>query len=352
MALGSHTTRQFPIVGLLFGLVLSIVLACDDPTGVDATPRPSRVRFLPIAAFEAHDFPYRMGWSPVGATLVFNAGGGLYAFDASRPEVPPWQVLNSGVTYASWSPDGTWVSFKLTTDWRRGLSTLNAIPITGGAPTMLVGPARLGHHVWGASGAIYYWEGESDVRRRVEPPIPVRPGPASLVHFVSVMDPELRAMRPHVLRTLPRESEWILARLDPARFSWVLEEEVFPDGRRFLVRVLDEERQSVYSMVVDAAGDRIVEFTQLDSGEGFSAASVSANGRYVVGYDAVDDGHVILSSKIYLADASNAWRVPIEGTKDGLDTALSRTGLFLAYLDPLDSHVYVGSLAIDYTAGE
>jgi hypothetical protein len=120
----------------------------------------------------------------------------------------------------------------------------------------------------------------------------------------------------------------------------------FSDGLRFLVQVFEPSR--IYSAVVNGDGEVITDFgdTSASSVVGFEATSVSSDGRYVVGYHMVDDGHAISSSRLYLSDATNTWRVPIESAPDGTSVRLSPVGMKVAYIDAFEGVAHVGTLEI------
>jgi len=79
---------------------------------------------------------------------------------------------------------------------------------------------------------------------------------------------------------------------------------------------------------------------------GFAGTSVSSDGEYVVGHKVVDDGDNVLSSKLNLAAVDGSWRVPVSGIAMGLNPQMSATEMFLAYEEPANGVLHVGTLLI------
>jgi hypothetical protein len=52
----------------------------------------------------------------------------------------------------------------------------------------------------------------------------------------------------------------------------------------------------------------------------------------VVGQQTVENGHTILSSKLFLGDAHGRWATEIPGTEGAREPRLSREGMFISYL--------------------
>ncbi|HEV8292909.1 MAG TPA: hypothetical protein VGP94_13335, partial [Tepidisphaeraceae bacterium] len=116
--------------------------------------------------------------------------------------------------------------------------------------------------------------------------------------------------------------------------------EELTDGQRFLIHGPGGYSHPGGGFIVDAKG------SILDSlGWEVAWESVSSDGRYVIGEQTVEDGHAILSSKLFLGDVHGRWRKEIPGSDGALNPHFSREGFFIAY-GQRDS-LKIGRLQID-----
>jgi len=137
----------------------------------------------------------------------------------------------------------------------------------------------------------------------------------------------------------PRE-ERIPALDSLAGSEHVLVYDEFRDGRRFLVHGPGAYTHPGGAFIVNTRG------SILDSlGWDVAWTSVSSDGLFVVGERTVEDGHTILSSKLFLGDVHGRRRMEIPRTDGALDPHFSREGFFVAY-EQGDS-LKIGRLEID-----
>jgi hypothetical protein len=121
-----------------------------------------------------------------------------------------------------------------------------------------------------------------------------------------------------------------------------------PGGRTFLMLVWREDGCG-HTCVVDESGRTLVDFGRACGEGGFSGTSASSGGRFVIGNDEVDTEFAMVREQLYLADATAAWIVPIEGAPMGGHATFSSRDLIFAFEamdDASGGKVYVGRLEI------
>ena len=114
---------------------------------------------------------------------------------------------------------------------------------------------------------------------------------------------------------------------------------------RFLLTILEGD---VHSAVVSTYGVQLTTFPPSSAEGGFSATSFSAKGRYIAGFDSTDDGHVLLSSELQIADAYGRWIAPVANASAAMQPYFASSGLGLAFVDPFTGILHVGHLEISY----
>lgn len=319
-----------------------------------------RARFVPLAEFGAE---WKLltpsvvdPWSPNGRFLALHRLGGpldgLHVFDVTRPAEPPRRVLAQIAPYYTWSPDGGWLLCRVRSDaqWRKGLSSLVAIPVDSGEAVTLVANGDVGlPFLWATNGKIYYWYGDTDQRRELEPPAgwraenPLPHPPRMSMLWIPPTGHEGGTL----LRFAPELQEAAIpGAMDRWRVHFVSPQAAFPDGQRFLVNI-QERGRSAYTAIIDRNGQVLHEFgTSHFAPDGLSGSSVSPDGRYVIGCRGIESGDAITGAPLYLAESGGAWIIPVDGGFHGLWPRFSPKDYFLAFEDPVTGHVHVGTLEV------
>ncbi len=226
-----------------------------------------------------------------------------------------------------WSPDATWIACLVRSmNPRSDRQVLVAAPLNGGKRDTLFDGPRAWPWVWACDGNIHYWD-ELGTRHALPPPKawsaqkPSRLAPRS--EFVWGDSRTPRVFRP----CSGSDEVHRLPAIDSlAGTGYVLVYDEFTDGKRFLIHGPGAYSHPGGGFIVDDQG------TILDSlGWEVSWTSVSSDGQFVVGQLTVDDGHAILSSKLFLGDVHGRWRREIPRTDGALDPHLSREGFFISY---------------------
>jgi len=258
-------------------------------------------------------------WSPRGTLLPIKNSSGLSIFDAGHPDVAPRLILPGPVASAWWSPDGSWLVGEVIE--RRApeevLCWVIAASADGGMRDTLRFGRDLGPCYWGDDGAIYVWTSSpSAARIKLAPPRGWRP-----------------RSRPAHPRPVP-----ILSTLVPALLApYDLCLDVLPDGRHFIAR------SGMSNFVVDDQGE------VTDSlGSTISWNSVSADGRFLIGYHEVDAeaGENIASARLFVGDVHGKWILPIRGARSSVEMRMSRQGSLLAFNDFDSRTLLVGRLDV------
>jgi hypothetical protein len=169
-------------------LALASALACagaavSSPAGAGepaaaATPRASktagapRVRVVDVARFDEWNVLEGDPWSPSGSRLAVESRDRLGIWDAARPAEPPRPILEAEVDEVRWSPDGTWLCCRVrVANATQGRAVrLQFVPAAGGEPEYRIPNAAIGPWFWADDGFVYFWDGQTGERRRVEPP--------------------------------------------------------------------------------------------------------------------------------------------------------------------------------------
>ena len=297
----------------------------------------------------------RDSWSPSGRRLAYESWNGsgydLEVYDAQNPNSPPLLVHSGDFSrIVSWSPDSQWLLCVMQPEADRfsGLWSLVTFPVTTGAtPRVLLSRAAIDWAVWGTDGKIYYWNPTTGQRNRLDPPAgwgASNPGPfPDRPTIIYVWDPVSRTGNVEWFHVLPEEEIRFDYRNPGAEGEIRLVRDVFPDGQRFLALL---PTYCGESGIVDAHGRVITKLWSAGCDEPpFEANAVTSDGL-VVGSSERDVNDRIVSSILYLADASAAWRVPIENAPQGWFAALSRTGHSLAFETFREDSIYVGDLEI------
>jgi hypothetical protein len=317
-----------------------------NSTGDESVPE---ISFTALATFIGR-LPVGNPWSPVHQRLAFvGADGGLYTYDVDGP-ASPRLVSTLGSRHIAWSPDGEWLLCRYASpeDTRQGHARLIAVGVNDLESATLAEGADIGPFTWASNGTIYYWEPLSDRRRSLPPPAQwanSNPESAARPFLVALGRERLRL---HLFTVDGSEEQAPVGGLlqDP-RVRAVIPEDVFPTLDRHLVSIWDDER-GVYTSVVDSNGDSVADLGDHSGLNGFSGTSVSPDGTCVIGHQVIDDGHQITSARIYVSDASGAWRIRVVSIGSGLDPRYARNGNVIAFQDPFEGAIHVGVLTVHH----
>jgi hypothetical protein len=161
-----HAWRQTAVA------VLLAVAAVPTWCASDAHGAAPQVRITEVAHWRGFDLVRGDAWSPVGSRLAVEAGDRLAVWDAARPADPPQIVLDARVDDVRWSPDGTWLCcrVRVANATRGGAVRLQFVAATGGATEYRIPNAAIGPWMWADDGAVYFWNGQTGARVRVDPP--------------------------------------------------------------------------------------------------------------------------------------------------------------------------------------
>jgi hypothetical protein len=337
----------------------------DDPTAPLPPQTPSTATFVRLVSLRG-SIVYGEPWSPDGARLAYmdTASDSIAVFDALTPQSPPRQVASGVfVSQVRWSPDGGWLLLIGSDGSPTFVRHLIAVRVPRpGVPGLVVEVAppnqEITHAVWGSDGNIYWWDIQTGKRTTLPPPTEWRsdnPSPfAERTHLLPRHDSRTRLLAQFVFETVPAVVETPINLPDSAgSVGHVLGLDVVPGGEQVLLEVVREP--CTFTALVDRSGAIL---TRLWSpcptgppGGPFTfegGGSVAADGRFVIGYRDVEDGHDILSSQLILTDLQASWVVEVAGTSMGLwDAGFAATGLFVAYGN-LGGGVEVGVLDVGY----
>jgi len=320
-----------------------------DGSGAGGGGSAPAATFQSLATLQGR-LPVDSPWSPTDQRLAFlGADGALYIFDAATPAVPPTLVLPSSSDYIinryiSWSPDGQWIACRTQEvgDVRAGLASIVARNAAGTGPITTLLRGEVGRFTWAANGTIYCWD-TSRRRTTVSPPTEWQPGtpPAVERPFLQPL-PSTNALSE--FRTRPQEHERQLT-LQATNVYAAFAVDAFPDMQKYVITVQDNTR-GFYSAVVDQDGNVVVDLGGQVGANGFTATSVSPDGRYVLGFHEVDQDETIAGARLYLVAADGAWRIPVEPAIDGLDPKFARTGDLIAFMELSTGGIRVGHLQV------
>jgi hypothetical protein len=294
-------------------------------------------------------------WSPDGRLLAVGNGLELAVFDVTRPQEAPRVIFTAAPPTnmtISWAPDGRWIACHAKTYWHpsdrggvRIADLLWAIPVAGGRP-VLVDEVDAWPFLWASDGYIYGWKGR--VVQKYAAPDPWRAG-----------NPATRSTSPRLVYTLGQGTV-LFTPGDPPRtvrvpptIGNVFEGDPLPDGGGFLIkRFYCGRGQPPYGAVVSVGLEPLSSLdgpAREDSSgtdlELFAPTSVSADGRYVLGFYEVDRDEDVAKAVVYVVDSGGRWRLPVEGAVYSTRPECSPRGNFLA-LEVLRGGLEVGVLEI------
>jgi hypothetical protein len=130
------------------------------------------VRVVDVARFDEWTLLQGDPWSPSGSQLAVEWRDRLGIWDAAHPADPPRPILEAAVDEVRWSPDGTWLCCRVrVANATPGRAVrLQFVPVAGGEPEYRIPNAAIGPWFWADDGFVYFWDGQTGERRRVEPP--------------------------------------------------------------------------------------------------------------------------------------------------------------------------------------
>jgi hypothetical protein len=306
---------------------------------------------------------YGEPWSPDGARLAYldAATDSIGIFDALTPQSTPRRVAAGVfVSQVRWSPDGGWLLLIGSDGSPVPIRHLIAVRLpTSAVPGLEVELAppnsEITHAVWGSDGNIYWWDLQTGKRTTLPPPPEWRmDNPSTFAertHLLPRLVSQTRRLAQFVFETVPAVVETPIELSAPAdSVDNVLGLDVVPGGQRFLLCVLGAPCS--FTALVDRSGAILTRYwIPCPSGppggpftfEG--GGSISADGRFIIGYRDVEDGHSILSSELILTNLQSSWVADVAGSSGLLDARFAATGLFVACA-PLDGGVEVGVLDV------
>lgn len=305
---------------------------------------PAEVSFVEITTLRGR-LPFREPWSPTEDTLLFLNDQGTATFDLRTREVR--QLATDRAARIDWSPDGRWLVFQHDAGAPPETArSLRALSLEGGVPSTVLEEGRAWQFIWASTGVIYAWDlaGERYAR---EPPLawrdqhegdrfPNRPravlSKAAGRHSLFAFSPDESSER-----ALP--SPWADALVA------VMDETL--QGSLVLAHVFPREG-SPFSALMRSDGTLVHEFAppanQLDGG--LTATTMSSDGRLILGYYTVDDGHDIIASRLVATDPLGRWHVAVVGTDAALNPKLAHRSLGIVFEDAQSGELHVGYLRI------
>jgi hypothetical protein len=299
---------------------------------------------LSLGAYDTLQMAGAGAWSPHGARLaLIGPGERVYVVDAERPSAPPSRVAapEGPVRGLSWSPDGTWLAVVAGPDTDQ---TVLAVPAAGGRPDTLVRHAALRAAGWAPDGRIYCWVG---VHRRALDPPPRWKGASSaavppVVEVTDSLDMRLRRWAPGGAEEVLLTGIVVQLRIDPVHPVTVRAVDMLPDGSRSLVGLARDS--TARWLVVGPEGRTLLDLRA--AGYAFQPTTLSADGRWIGGFTGQwRNGHW-QGTRLVVAGVADRWTAPIAGTGAGLGPQFSRSGSYIAFLEPVSGATRIGRLSV------
>lgn len=129
-------------------------------------------RATDVARLEGWEIARGDAWSPSGAYLAVVSRSQLALWDAGKPDAAPRVVLEARVDEVRWSPDGSWLCcrVRVSNAVRGGAVRLQFVEAASGATEYRIPNAAIGPWTWADDGFVYFWQGQTGERRRLDPP--------------------------------------------------------------------------------------------------------------------------------------------------------------------------------------
>jgi hypothetical protein len=316
------------VVSILVLLIGSVSIRCRsaDPRG-----QSPRVEFKEIRAFPMHSLAYGEPWSPIHERLVLLGGDGYSVFDAEHPNDGLRQVFSGAwVRRVAWSPDGDWLLLVIGDPSPPNTRMLVVVPWQGGSPDTLVRDVSFLHSTWASDGNVAYVVG-SDIHW-IKPPRGASPRPRGSVDVPTLLASQW--IRPGRPKGEPLETQ--------IPGSHTLTMDSVPGLGRYLVRGIGADMPT--ALVLDEHGTVVSDLGA--AGIPFQPTGLSGDGELVVGHKTVDDGHTMISSRLFVCSSDGRWSARVENVEAGINPCFARTGRTIAFEDP-HTGVRVGILSLD-----
>jgi len=274
-------------------------------------------------------------WSPTEPLLALRGPDGVYVFNAALAAASPHLVVGSA-SYVAWSPDGHWLVCWVEESVDQ--CTVVAVPEDGSERDTLYRGPSVWPMVWASDGNIYLWERPpgSRIRHRIAPPKQWREKHGSSTDYRPTMilkTGQHLSMRRFEVAPVPVERN--LPALDSlAGEGHVLLQEEIPGGGNWLIEGPGTATHGEQTYIVDDRG-RVVR----SLGWQIRWTSVSADRRFLVGFQEVDRGDDVASAQLFVRDMAGAWQVPVPSVDYALNPRWSRRGSFVVYRSRDATHV-------------
>ena len=290
-------------------------------------------------------------WSPTGRAVPIRAPDGIHMYDLPNRSIVSVPVFGSSTSSVRWSPDGTWLlaCVQSPDEYVRGVASLEASPAFSNQSETLVRGVDIGKFVWASNGAIYYWDKHSGERHRVEPPQRWRlVNPFAYPqrdNLVLLSDPLRHGFKLVSFKASPAEEESTIPGFAATDINVVAVMAALPSSSQFLIHAFPNG-SSPYSAVIDGQGRTVARFDKDPTAPRIVCTTVSADGRFVMGYHETDDGMKTIDSQLIVADIMGKWRTPVLLAPRGITPSMSPTDQHVIFEDPLTGRIHVGLLEI------
>jgi hypothetical protein len=299
---------------------------------------------ISLAAYDTLQMAGAGAWSPRGARLALvGPAERVYVVDAEHASRAPRRVCapDGPVRWLSWSPDGRWLAIATGPDSDQ---TVFAVADSGGRPDTLMRHAALRAAGWASDGHVYAWIGAH--RHVLDPPSRwtgvVASTPAPVVEVTDGLDLRLRRWSPAPGEEVLLNGVTVQVRIDPAHPVTVRAVDMLPDGSRSLIGVARDS--TARWLLVGPEGRTLLDLR--DAGYAFQPTTLSADGRWIGGFTGRwRDGHWE-DARLLIAGVSERWTATIAGATSGLGPQFSRTGGYIAFLEPISGATRVGRLTV------
>jgi hypothetical protein len=217
------------------------------------------------------------------------------------------------------------------------------VPAVGGRADTLVRHAPLRAAAWAPDGLIYCWVG---VHRRALDPPPRWKGAATatvppVVEVTDALDMRIRRWAPAGAEELLLTGVVVQLRIDPAHPVNVRAVDMLPDGSRSLVGLARDS--TARWLVVGPEGHTLLDLRA--AGYTFQPTALSADGRWIGGFTGQwRNGHWE-DARLVVAGVADRWTASIAGAVSGLGPQFSRSGSYIAFLEPISGATRLGRLS-------
>ena len=120
--------------------------------------------------------------------------------------------------------------------------------------------------------------------------------------------------------------------------------DAIPAVGRYLIKGVAAESSSV--LVLNERGEIVADLGA--AGLPFDPSGLSGDGSLIIGFKEIDDEDTIRSSQLYVGSSNGAWSTKVENVPAAIKACFARTGRVIAYEDPVNGGVHVGSLSFQH----